>query len=76
VSTLIVGVLSQVLATEPDLPWGDGRFTPLFPKLMKLLPAASRPSRRRRRAGAGGDIWCESQSIRSSPISSHADPST
>ncbi len=40
VSTLIVGVLSQAMANEPDLDWGQGRFTPIFPKLMKLLPAA------------------------------------
>jgi AcrR family transcriptional regulator len=40
VSTLIVGVLSQAMANEPDLDWGQGRFTPLFPKLMKLLAAA------------------------------------
>jgi AcrR family transcriptional regulator len=39
VSTLITGVLSQALANEPDRPWGQGRFTPLFPKLMNLLPA-------------------------------------
>ncbi|MGB9111727.1 MAG: TetR/AcrR family transcriptional regulator [Acidimicrobiales bacterium] len=40
VSTLIVGVLSQAMANEPDLEWGKGRFTPTFPKLMKLLVAA------------------------------------
>jgi AcrR family transcriptional regulator len=40
VSTLIVGVLSQAMANEPDLDWGKGRFTPAFPKLMKLLVAA------------------------------------
>ena len=40
VSTLIVGVLSQAFANEPDLPWGEGRFTTLFPRLMRLLPAA------------------------------------
>jgi AcrR family transcriptional regulator len=40
VSTLIVGVLSQAMANEPDLPWGEGRFTPVFPKLMQLLVAA------------------------------------
>lgn len=39
VSTLITGVLSQALANEPDLPWGKGRFTPLFPKLLDTLPA-------------------------------------
>ena len=43
VSTLIVGVLSQAFANEPDLPWGEGRFTPMFPTLMRLLPAAFPP---------------------------------
>ena len=37
VSTLIVGVLSQAMANEPDLEWGQGRFTSTFPKLMKLF---------------------------------------
>ncbi len=40
VSTLIVGVLSQAMANEPDLEWGKGRFTSTFPKLMRLLVAA------------------------------------
>ncbi|MGA2520341.1 MAG: TetR/AcrR family transcriptional regulator [Acidimicrobiales bacterium] len=40
VSVLIAGVLSQAMANEPDLPWGEGRFTPIFPKLMRLLVAA------------------------------------
>jgi len=40
VSTLIVGVLSQAMANEPDLEWGQGRFTRTFPRLMKLLAAA------------------------------------
>jgi len=40
VSILIVGVLSQAMANEPDLEWGKGRFTSTFPKLMKLLVAA------------------------------------
>jgi len=40
VSALIVGVLSQAMANEPNLEWGQGRFTPMFPKLMKLLVAA------------------------------------
>ena len=40
VSTLITGVLSQAFANEPDLPWGEGRFTSTFPRLMRLLPAA------------------------------------
>jgi AcrR family transcriptional regulator len=43
VSTLIVGVLSQAMANEPDLEWGQGRFTPTFPRLMKLLVAAYPP---------------------------------
>ena len=43
VSTFIVGVLSQAFANEPDLPWGEGRFTPVFPKLMRLLRAAYPP---------------------------------
>ncbi len=42
-STLIVGVLSQAFANEPDLEWGTGRFTPLFPKLMRLLVAVYPP---------------------------------
>ena len=40
VSTLIIGVLSQAIANEPGLPWGEGRFTTQFPRLMKLLIAA------------------------------------
>lgn len=40
VSTIIVGVLSQTFANEPDVPWGDGRFTSMFAPLMRLLPAA------------------------------------
>jgi AcrR family transcriptional regulator len=43
VSTIIVGVLSQAFANEPDLPWGEGRFTSMFPRLMRLLPAAFPP---------------------------------
>ena len=50
VSTLIVGVLSQAIANEPNLPWGEGRFTPLFPKLMQLLAAVYPPRPPRRRA--------------------------
>jgi len=48
VSTLISGVLSQAFANEPALSWGEGRFTPVFPKLMELLPALypPRPTRR------------------------------
>ena len=44
ISTLIIGVLSQAIANEPDLEWGTGRFTPLFPKLMRLLVAVYPPA--------------------------------
>jgi AcrR family transcriptional regulator len=40
VSTLISGVLTQAMANEPHLEWGQGRFTPTFPRLMRLLVAA------------------------------------
>ena len=50
VSTVITGVLSQAFANEPGLPWGEGRFTPVFPKLMGLLPALYPPRPARRRA--------------------------
>jgi AcrR family transcriptional regulator len=50
VSIIIAGTLSQAMANEPDLPWGRGRFSPLFPKLMALLPAAYPPARITRRA--------------------------
>ncbi len=43
ISTLIIGVLSQAFANEPELEWGTGRFTPLFPKLMRLLVAVYPP---------------------------------
>ena len=46
VSTLIAGVVSQAIANEPDLAWGEGRFTSQFPKLMKLLAAAYPPGTR------------------------------
>jgi len=43
ISTLIVGVSSQAMANEPDVEWGQGRFSPLFPKLMRLLVAVYPP---------------------------------
>jgi AcrR family transcriptional regulator len=49
VSILIKGVLTQAMANEPHLPWGEGRYTPMFPKLMKLLPAAYPPPTTRSR---------------------------
>lgn len=44
VSILIMGVLTQHMANEPHLKWGEGRYTPTFPRLMKLIPAAYPPS--------------------------------
>jgi AcrR family transcriptional regulator len=56
VSILMAGTLSQAMANEPELAWGEGRFSSLFPKLMSLLPAAyppkPAPARRRARANA------------------------
>lgn len=49
VSILIKGVLTQAMANEPYLEWGEGRFTPTFPRLMKLLPAAYPPPTTRSR---------------------------
>jgi AcrR family transcriptional regulator len=53
ISILTSGTLSQAMANEPQLPWGKGRFSPLFPKLIGLLPAAYPPTApvTRRRAG-------------------------
>lgn len=42
-SILITGTLSQAMANEPDLGWGKGRFTAVFPRLMHLLVAAHPP---------------------------------
>jgi len=50
VSTLISGVLTQAFANEPELPWGEGRFTPAFPKLIAMLPSLYPPRSTRRRA--------------------------
>lgn len=50
VSVFVIGALSQAMANEPDLPWGQGRFSSLFPKLMGLLVAAYPPETKGRRA--------------------------
>jgi AcrR family transcriptional regulator len=52
VSTLIVGVLSQAMANEPERDWDSGSFTSLFPRLMETLPALYPPTTARRAAGA------------------------
>ena len=49
VAILIKGVLTQAMANEPQLAWGKGRYTPMFPRLMALLPAAYPPPARRSR---------------------------
>lgn len=41
---LITGTLTMAMANEPDVPWGEGRFSPLFPRLMELLPALHPPA--------------------------------
>jgi AcrR family transcriptional regulator len=42
-SIISAGTFSQAISNEPELPWGAGRFSPLFPKLMNLLPMAFPP---------------------------------
>jgi AcrR family transcriptional regulator len=49
VSVLVSGVIGQALANEPTLPWGTGRFTPLLPKLINVLPALYPPSGTRKK---------------------------
>ncbi len=44
VSILISGAIGQAIANEPNVPWGQGRFTPLFPKLLETLPALYPPA--------------------------------
>jgi hypothetical protein len=58
-SVLIKGLMTQAMVNEPQLSWGEGRFSPTFTRLMQLLPALypsrdadpASPSRRRRAAG-------------------------
>ena len=47
---LISGVLGQAMANEPGLPWGEGRFSPLLPKLLGTLAALYPPKPARRRS--------------------------
>src|SRR5438445_4937288 len=42
-SVLVSGVLGQAMANEPGLPWGEGRFSPLAPRLLARLPTLSPP---------------------------------
>jgi hypothetical protein len=66
-STLIVGVVSQAMANEPELPWGAGRFTPNFRRLMGLLPTLyprSRPEEPPLKSGAPGRRPIHAQQLR------------
>jgi AcrR family transcriptional regulator len=49
VSIFVSGVIGQALANEPKLPWGTGRFTPLLPKLINVLPALYPPTGTRKK---------------------------
>ena len=48
-SVLVSGVIGQAMANEPGLPWGEGRFSPLLPKLLGSLAALYPPTRSRPR---------------------------
>ncbi len=41
--SLSCGVWTMAIANEPGVAWGEGRFTPAFPKLLALLPALYPP---------------------------------
>jgi AcrR family transcriptional regulator len=41
--SLICGVCTMAMANEPGVTFGEGRFTPVFPRLLALLPALYPP---------------------------------
>jgi len=49
-SVFVSGVLGQAMANEPGLSWGEGRFSPLLPKLLGVLAALYPPEAARRRS--------------------------
>jgi AcrR family transcriptional regulator len=49
-SIFVSGLIGQTIANEPGLPWGKGRFSPLFPKLLATLTALYPARTTRRRA--------------------------
>ena len=52
-SVFVSGVIGQALANEPGVAWGQGRFSPLLPKLLGTLAALYPPEPNpRRRPGA------------------------
>lgn len=48
-SVLVSGVIGQAMANDPGLPWGEGRFSPLLPKLLGALTALYPPRATRSR---------------------------
>ena len=48
-SVFVSGVLGQAMANEPGVPWGDGRFSPLLPRLLGVLAALYPPRHARPR---------------------------
>jgi AcrR family transcriptional regulator len=42
-SVFVSGVVGQAMANEPGLPWGEGRFSPLLPKLLGTLASLYPP---------------------------------
>ena len=48
-SIFVSGLIGQSIANEPGLPWGEGRFSPLFPKLLGTLVSLYPPKAERRR---------------------------
>jgi hypothetical protein len=49
-SVEMVRLQRQAMANEPDLPGGEGRFSPLLPKLLGTLAALYPPKPARRRS--------------------------
>jgi len=49
VSILIAGALSQAIANEPDVAWGEGRFSSQFTRALGVLPALYPPGPARRK---------------------------
>jgi AcrR family transcriptional regulator len=42
-SVFVSGVIGQAMANEPGVGWGEGRFSPLLPKLLSVLAALYPP---------------------------------
>lgn len=48
-SAMLIGVISQAMANEPDLPFGEGRFTPLLSTLFDTFTSIYPPTKPRRK---------------------------